>query len=93
MSFSPLAGDRVGERGGSAASAALPAAVTVRAARIADMVHVEPLINGFAKRELMLPKTLDQLCRNFREFVVAVDEDDRVVARGQVRLQNLPPEQ
>jgi amino-acid N-acetyltransferase len=55
------------------------APVTVRAARIADMVHVEPLINGFARRELMLPKTLDQLCRTFREFVVACDEETGAV--------------
>jgi amino-acid N-acetyltransferase len=60
-------------------SATAPAAVTVRAARIADMAHVEPLINGFAKRELMLPKTLDQLCRTFREFVVACDEETGAV--------------
>ncbi|HEU0078042.1 MAG TPA: hypothetical protein VFQ76_10365, partial [Longimicrobiaceae bacterium] len=45
--------------------------VTVRPARVADMKQVEPLINGFAARELMLPKTIEQLSRNFREFVVA----------------------
>jgi amino-acid N-acetyltransferase len=47
------------------------AAVLVRPARVADMQQVEPLINGFAKQELMLPKTIEQLSRNFREFVVA----------------------
>src|SRR3954451_5750607 len=46
-------------------------AVTVRRARPADMLQVEPLINGFARQELMLPKTIEQLSRNFREFVVA----------------------
>lgn len=60
--------------------------VTLRPARIADMAEVEALINGFAARNLMLPKTREQLVRNFREFVVAVDEQDRVLACGGLRI-------
>lgn len=63
-------------------------AVAVRPARIADMRAIEPLINGFARKNLMLPKTADQLTRNFREFVVAVDADDRVVGCGALRVYN-----
>jgi amino-acid N-acetyltransferase len=63
-------------------------AVSVRPARISDMRAVEPLINGFARRNLMLPKSHDVLARNFREFVVAVDEDDRVVGCGALRVYN-----
>src|SRR5690606_27699088 len=35
---------------------------------------------------LMLPKTYDQLARLFREFVVAVDADGRIVGCGALRV-------
>jgi amino-acid N-acetyltransferase len=60
--------------------------VYVRPARIADMLQVEPMINGFAAQNLMLPKTREQLVRLFREFVVAVDEHGRVVGCGGLRI-------
>jgi amino-acid N-acetyltransferase len=60
--------------------------VSVRPARISDMRAVEPLIKLFASDNLMLPKTLDQLARQFREFVVAVDATDRVVGCGALRI-------
>ena len=64
-----------------------PAApVFVRPATIADMLQVEPLINGFAAQNLMLPKTREQLVRLFREFVVAADEHGRVVGCGGLRI-------
>ena len=63
-----------------------PASVRVRRARVADMREVEPLIARFARENLMLPKTHDQLARLFREFVVAVDENDRVVGCGALRV-------
>lgn len=65
---------------------ALAGTVTVRPARIGDMREVEPLVNGFARRNLMLPKTADQLARLFREFVVAVDQEERVVGCGALRI-------
>jgi amino-acid N-acetyltransferase len=60
--------------------------IHVRGATIADMREVEPLINLFAQRNLMLPKTHDQLARLFREFVVAVDERGRVLGCGALRV-------
>src|SRR5690606_3249513 len=60
--------------------------VTVRAARISDMRQVQTLVNGFARDNLMLPKTYDQLARLFREFVVAVDSTDRVLGCGALRI-------
>ncbi len=60
--------------------------LVVRPARVADMLQVEPLINGFAKRELMLPKTVEQLSRNVREFVVAVDPAGRVLGCSALRV-------
>jgi amino-acid N-acetyltransferase len=62
-----------------------PAAVAVRRARVADMLQVEPLINGFAKQELMLPKTVEQLSRNFREFVVA-EQNGRIIGCAALRV-------
>ena len=58
----------------------------IRAARIADMSQVAPLINGFAARGLMLPKTEQQLFRTFREFVLAFDESDRVIGCAGLRV-------
>lgn len=60
--------------------------ITVRAARISDMRQVEALVNGFARDNLMLPKSYDQLARLFREFVVAVNPDGRVVGCGALRV-------
>lgn len=60
--------------------------ITVRAARISDMRQVQTLVNGFARDNLMLPKTYDQLARLFREFVVAVDAEERVVGCGALRV-------
>jgi amino-acid N-acetyltransferase len=62
--------------------------VTVRAARISDMRQVEQIVNGFARDNLMLPKRHEELVRLFREFVVAVDADDRVLGCGALRVYN-----
>lgn len=62
--------------------------LVVRPARIADMRQVEPLITRFAKQNLMLPKSHDQLARLFREFFVAVDENNEVVGCGALRIYN-----
>jgi amino-acid N-acetyltransferase len=81
-----LSPSRVERQDTAAAPAPRVEQVTVRAARIADMRQVEPLINRFARQNLMLPKTLDQLSRLFREFVVAVDADGRVLGCGALRI-------
>lgn len=65
---------------------ATAASILVRPARIADMPEVEPLIDHFAGQNIMLPKTLDQLVRTFREFVVATDGDGRLVGCGALRV-------
>jgi amino-acid N-acetyltransferase len=67
-------------------SQAFRSPVLVRAAQLIDMAQVEPLIAGFAAQGLMLPKTLEQLCRLFREFVVATDAEDRVIGCGALRV-------
>jgi len=60
--------------------------VRVRGAEIADMQRVEPLINGYAALNLMLPKSADQLVRNFREFVVAESDDGELLGCGALRV-------
>ncbi len=79
----------VGWTGGRSVLDAAPApraGLVVRAARVADMQQVEPLINGFAARELMLPKTIEQLSRLFREFVVAEAPDGRILGCAALRV-------
>ena len=79
----------VGWAGGRSVLDSAPApraGLVVRAARVADMQQVEPLINGFAARELMLPKTIEQLSRLFREFVVAEAPDGRVLGCAALRV-------
>jgi amino-acid N-acetyltransferase len=79
--FIPHSALRIPHSGGVAT-----AVLTVRPARIADMREVEPLINRFAAQNLMLSKSGDQLVRTFREFVVAVDDTERVIGCGALRV-------
>ena len=77
---------RVADPGDGALATEQRVSLTVRPATIADMRTVEPLIRLFAERNLMLVKSHDQLARNFREFVVAVDDQERVVGCGALRI-------
>lgn len=61
-------------------------ALTVGPARVADMRAVEPIINGYAAQGLMLPKTLEQLSRCFREFVVARADGGRILGCAALRV-------
>lgn len=58
----------------------------IRPARVADMAQVEPIIAGFARQGVMLPKSRAQLFRTFREFVVAVDAAGRVLGCAALRV-------
>lgn len=60
--------------------------VRVRAAMIRDVDRIGPLIDGFARRGLMLPKTREQLYRTFREFMVAEDEAGRLLGCVALRV-------
>lgn len=68
------------------AAPALEGGVVVRPARIADMAQVAPIIGRFAARGLMLPKTEEQLFRTFREFVLALDDNGRVMGCAGLRV-------
>ncbi|MBW3554162.1 MAG: GNAT family N-acetyltransferase [Gemmatimonadetes bacterium] len=58
----------------------------IRVAVPADMAEVGWLINGFARRGLMLPKTPEQLNRSFREFLVARGEGGRLLGCVALRV-------
>jgi hypothetical protein len=52
--------------------------VKLREALPTDVDEMHALLEGFARRGLLLPRTVEEVYRNFREFVVA-EHDGRVV--------------
>lgn len=50
----------------------------IRKARIEDIRKIQNLINYFAKKDLMLPRSLSQLYENLRDFWVA-EVDKRIL--------------
>lgn len=55
-------------------------------ATLRDVDGMARLINGFAEKGLMLPRSERDLSRHVREFVVATDREGRVVACGGLRI-------
>jgi len=51
----------------------------IRKARIKEIKQIQSLINSFAKKDLMLPRSLNELYENLRDFWVAV-ENNKIVA-------------
>ncbi len=62
-----------------------PDAVVIRTAGLGDAREIHALLEGFAARGLLLPRTLDQVCRTIRDFVVAV-EAGRIVGCGALKI-------
>ena len=50
----------------------------IRKAKIEDIKYIQQLINLFAKQDLMLPRSLNELFENIRDFWVA-EENKRIV--------------
>ena len=50
----------------------------IRKAKIADIRHIQNLINAFAKQDLMLPRSLNELYENLRDFWV-VEEKRKII--------------
>jgi amino-acid N-acetyltransferase len=67
-------------------SKAAPAQVMLRRARLDDVDQMYRLLDGFARQGLLLPRRIQDVYRNVREFVVAVDENDVVVGCGGLRI-------
>lgn len=60
--------------------------IIVRRATLADAQAITDLVNHFALQGQMLPKTILQVFEYLREFVVAVDSENNVLACGALRL-------
>ncbi len=58
---------------------------TIRKADLRDVPALLKLINGYAEKRLLLPRSLADLCENIGEFMVA-EEDGRVVASGALKF-------
>jgi amino-acid N-acetyltransferase len=60
----------------------------IRKARISDVAELLELVNGFAARNLMLPRGPQYLFENIRDYVVVVDEAaaDKIVACGSLHV-------
>ena len=58
----------------------------LRPAGLADVDAMAEMINRFAARGVMLPKSTAELCRHFREYVVLAGPDGRVVACAGLRV-------
>jgi len=50
----------------------------IRKAKIQDIKQLQSLINSFAKQDLMLPRSLNELYENLRDFWVA-EENRRII--------------
>jgi amino-acid N-acetyltransferase len=50
-------------------------ALTLRKAVIADVPAIQTLINGYAGKGVMLPRSLHSLYEHLRDYLVAVDDD------------------
>jgi amino-acid N-acetyltransferase len=56
--------------------------MTFRKARPADVGPMLELINAYAARGIMLPRTEFELCENLRDFTVALDAEGRLAGCG-----------
>ncbi len=50
----------------------------IRKAHINDIKEIQKLVNEFARKEQMIPRALNELYENLRDFVVA-EEESRIV--------------
>ncbi len=66
-------------------SPATAAEVVVRQALPGDVEEMHVLLEGFARQGLLLPRAVDEVYRNFREFVVA-EHGGRIVGCCGLRL-------
>ena len=49
----------------------------IRKAKIEDIAQIQELINTFAKQDLMLPRSLNELYENIRDFWV-IEEKNKI---------------
>jgi amino-acid N-acetyltransferase len=63
-----------------------PGTVSIRRARLDDVESMFRLLDGYARQGLLLPRRIQDVYRNVREFVVAVDDNDRVLGCAGLRI-------
>ena len=66
-------------------SPATAAEVVIREALPSDVAEMHTLLEGFARQGLLLPRAVDEVYRNFREFVIA-EHEGRIVGCAGLRL-------
>ncbi|HET7564498.1 MAG TPA: GNAT family N-acetyltransferase [Gemmatimonadaceae bacterium] len=66
-------------------SAAMSDTAVVRPARARDTDAIVALVNGFAAARVMLPVSREAIALALHNFVVAVDERDRVIGCGALK--------
>jgi amino-acid N-acetyltransferase len=71
---------------GSNAAQDLVVATVLRPARLPDVEGMARMINRYASKGLMLPKSPAELSRHFREYIVLTEADGGVVACGGLRV-------
>ncbi len=59
--------------------------LVVRKAKVSDCMDIFNLVNGYARRGLMLPKSQNQIYQNIRDFVV-VEEDGQFAGCGALHV-------
>jgi amino-acid N-acetyltransferase len=57
----------------------------LRPARISDVAEMAQFINSFAQRNLMLPRPLNRMYENLRDYTV-IEEDGKVVGCGALHI-------
>ena len=53
--------------------------LNIRPARVGDVPAIYELIRTFAERKLMIRRSMGELYESIREFLVAVDDENRIV--------------
>ena len=53
--------------------------MNIRPARVGDVPAIYELIRTFADRKLMIRRSMGELYESIREFLVAVDDENRVI--------------
>jgi amino-acid N-acetyltransferase len=51
----------------------------IRKARLEDVASIHKLINAFAKQDLMMPRSLNDIYENIRDYWVAADAKERLL--------------
>lgn len=59
----------------------------IRKGELRDVPALLKLINGYAEKRLLLPRSFTDVCENIGDFIVA-EEDGHVVASGALKLYN-----